>query len=121
MEEWKDGRMEEWKDGRMEEWKDGRMEEWKDGRVEGWKDGRVEEWKSGRVEERGFRVDMQVRTIRTDGWHRPLTAALLPSDVGTLLSLLCFRRGVPKYYPRAGRRGRDVVSFVTLYRLSIVT
>ena len=32
---------------------------------------------------------------------RPLRRAA--SDVGTLLSLLCFRRGVAKYYPRPTR------------------
>ena len=46
---------------------------------------------------------MHVRPVRMERSHRPLTTPLLASDVGTLLSLLCFRRGVPMYYPRQAR------------------
>jgi len=59
---------------------------------------------SGMGGRKRLRVDMQGKAGPPEGIA--ICGALFTarrSDMGTLLSLLCFRRGVPMYYPRAVR------------------
>jgi hypothetical protein len=50
---------------------------------------------SGSISRRSLSPHPRLRSVRAFFTGRP--------RVGTLLSLLCFRRGVPKYYPRPTR------------------